>query len=396
MIGGPPPARLLDVSRLISRAGRVLTGVDRVELAYLRAVLDDPVPGFALARTALGYVLLDEAGMTRLVANIEQNHWPLPDFASRMNAKLTSAARRGQTAVRRLAKDRAPRWGLARMLARRLPSGFAYINVGHSNLTKRVMNAVKAQSQSQITVMLHDAIPLEYPTFQKPEAVTRFAALLARVSQHADLVLCVSEAERVSVEKHLTVEGRVPEMMAAHIGLETVAPAHIPDGLAEEPFFMTIGTIEPRKNHALLLDVWDDLGPDAPRLLICGPRGWKNEAVFARLDANNPLVVERSDLDDGVLRALLGQTQGLLFPSFAEGFGLPPVEGIACGAPVLCANLAVYREILGSKPVYLDPNDRYQWKKAVNDLANAERSREEQPFDPPTWDAHFKTVFTKT
>jgi len=376
----------------VSRAGKVPTGIDRVELAYLRAVISDDVPAFALARSALGYLLLDKRGMQKFHAHLQDDHWPKPDLISRFNPRLSEAARRGQTAVRRLAIDRAIPGQLKQMLTR-LPRGYRYINVGHSNLTERVFAAIDG---AKCTVMIHDAIPIDFPQYQRDGSVDRFQGMINRVSARADQVICVTEAERERVAFHLKAAGRCPPMTVAHLGLERGGAAVIPEGLASEPFFMTVGTIEPRKNHALLLDVWERLGPEAPRLLICGARGWNNRAVFERLDRGIPNVVELPDLPDGVIRALLERTQAFLFPSLAEGFGLPPVEAAMAGAPILCADLLSCREILGSKPVYLDPTDSYHWEKAVRALMRQERSGDVEPFVPPNWEAHFKSVFTIT
>lgn len=391
-LNNQPTTRLLDVSRLVSRASKVLTGIDRVELAYLKAVHDDVAPALALARTALGYLLLDKQGMQKFLGHLVEDRWLEPDLLSRLNPRLSPAARIGQTTVRKLAIDRAVPRQLGKMLARRSDE-FRYINVGHSNLSERVLKTLKG---SRITIMLHDAIPLDFPQYQRDGSVYRFKALTERVSRHADQVICITEAERERVAFHLEAAGRCPPQTVAHLGSDKVTAGDIPKGLADRPFFMTVGTIEPRKNHNLLLDVWERLGDDAPHLLICGARGWKNEAVFDRLDRGVANVVEVPDLSDEALRALMEKTQGFLFPSFAEGFGLPPVEAAMAGAPILCANLPSCREILGSKPVYLDPTDSYQWEKEVRALMRLERSGEMQPFVPPTWEAHFKTVFTIT
>ncbi|MDT9702392.1 glycosyltransferase, partial [Streptomyces sp. P17] len=91
------------------------------------------------------------------------------------------------------------------------------------------------------------------------------------------------------------------------------------------PRFVTLGTIEPRKNHALLLDVWDSLPPPRPQLVVIGRRGWADQALFARIAAT-PDVAEFNTLDDGQVAAVLTGAQALLMPSFAEGFGLPLTE----------------------------------------------------------------------
>jgi len=186
-------------------------------------------------------------------------------------------------------------------------------------------------------------------------------------------------------------------MVAAHLGItRPVAlptPATIP---VDRPYFVTVGTIEPRKNHALLLDVWQRLGPDAPRLLICGARGWNNNAVFAALDSKPANVVELSGLTDSELAGVIKGAQALLFPSFAEGFGLPPLEALSLGTPVVCADLPVLTETIGANGIYLDPSNPSAWEMAVIALAGADRSQVQKEFTPPTWEAHFKIVFTMT
>lgn len=161
---------------------------------------------------------------------------------------------------------------------------------------------------------------------------------------------------------------------------------------------MTLGTIEPRKNHALLLDLWQDI-PDA-HLLICGQRGWSNEAVFARLDAHPPRVHELPGLSDADVFGLISEAAGFLFPSFTEGYGLPPIEAAALGTPVICNDLPIYREVLGDIPIYVNVSQGYLWAETIKRLANEQTTHTSgakgalDPFDPPSWDAHFKTVLS--
>lgn len=142
---------------------------------------------------------------------------------------------------------------------------------------------------------------------------------------------------------------------------------------------MTVSTIEPRKNHTLLLDIWENLGPDAPELHICGGRGWNNKEVFDRLASlpTGSQVFERNELNDSSLAAHVQASQGLLFPSHAEGFGLPLVEAAALGVPILCNDLEVLRETLGDIPVYAKVSDSYLWDKIVKELALADIYDEE-------------------
>mmetsp|Transcript_17998 Transcript_17998/g.27407 ORF Transcript_17998/g.27407 Transcript_17998/m.27407 type:complete len:375 (-) Transcript_17998:10054-11178(-) len=372
------------------RAGKVLTGVDRVELAYLRALLNDPVPVFGLIRSSLGYILLDEAAMTALGPALSG---PVPDIDPATQRKRTWRM------ARRLALGRAVPSFLKGMLRRHLPQGIAYLNVGHSNLTDRVLRGVHDALNARTAVLIHDVIPLEFPQFQRDGSVAPFAAMVERVVKHADLIIYNSQETAQLAEARMV---NAPRAIVSHLGTELAATAggELPVNLPPpRPYFVCVGTIEPRKNHAFLLDIWEEMGPDAPALIIAGSRGWKNEDVFARLDALPPngAIQEVPDLSDGALAALIAGANGVLFPSHAEGFGLPATEAAARGVPLIVNDLKVFREILGEIPVYASVSDRYLWINKVKELAEAEpTSSKPQQFEPPTWDAHFKTVLRLT
>ncbi|RDW14785.1 glycosyltransferase, partial [Paracoccus thiocyanatus] len=170
-------------------------------------------------------------------------------------------------------------------------------------------------------------------------------------------------------------------------------PARLPADLdLSRPFFVALGTIEPRKNHALLLDAWQMLGrmPDPPRLFIIGRRGWENREVFARLDRLPPggPVRELSDLDDGAVAALLARSHGLLMPSRAEGFGLPLTEAAGRGIPVLATPLPAARETLGDYATWLPPDAPADWAAELARLSDA-AARRLPPLPVPDWDRHF-------
>ena len=388
--------RLLDLTRLISRAGRPMTGVDRVEFAYLCHLLADG-PLYGLVRSSLGYVLLDERGCADLRDRIASQSWGAADRLSRIKRGMDPIRARAEADLRRICLARCLPIRLRAMLRRHLPRGIVYVNTGHTNLTDRVLSALQG-IDARVSVFIHDTIPLDHPQFQRPGTVNSFRHFLTSAAR-ADLLICNSRQTEADLARHLGAD-RLPATVAAPLGLDLTAPGTAPDGPWQSPYFVILGTIEPRKNHALLLDLWDQI-PDA-HLLICGSRGWENHATFAALDARPPRVHELPGLDDGQVAALLTGSAGLLFPSLAEGYGLPPVEAAALNVPVLLHDLPIYREVLGDIPVYADASDRYLWRNEILRLAEhhradkGARAAQAPRFSPPTWESHFKAVLTLT
>lgn len=380
--------------------------MDRVELAYLHHLKDRPEPLFCLIRTTLGYVLLDPTG-TQAVANrlVGITPWGVADRLSILARGKSETLRRAESDLRRVALARCRPRNLTRMMARHLPPGIAYLNTGHSNLTDRVVWALRHGAKARIAVLIHDTIPLDFPQYQRRGTPERFRAMLKR-AQRADLLIYNSNHSRARAQAHM--DGPPPASVVAHLGVEQMIPdpAAIPDGLTvTPPYFVTLGTIEPRKRHDLLLDVWDDFAREddaPPGLLILGARGWNNAAVFDRLDRLPPdgPVREIAGLSDAAVAALLRGSSGLLFPSEAEGYGLPPIEAAALGVPVICRDLAVYREVLGDIPVYLKETDRYLWRNSIKSLARgrtqADHENSARDFNPPTWEDHFNAVLRST
>jgi glycosyltransferase involved in cell wall biosynthesis len=171
------------------------------------------------------------------------------------------------------------------------------------------------------------------------------------------------------------------------------------------PTFVILGTIEARKNHLLLLRVWlrliRRLGTDAPRLLIIGQRGWECQQVFDLLDQNQLLkqaVLEINTCDDAELADHLRKACALLFPSLAEGYGLPLVEALKLGVPVIASDLPVFRELAGDIPEYLDARDESAWERTILSYAADGSSARSGQLDrlleyrSPSWGDHFATV----
>lgn len=395
---------LLDITRLTSRVGRgPHTGIDRVELAYLCWCLNTGPELWAFAKIAGGYVFLDRAGLQEFHDRLNgKTAWGSRDLRAVVGLKTPAPRGAAESDLRKLAVHHVSAQGLTSKFKTFGAAGFVYLNIGHSNISGAVTFVMK-EAGLKVVMFLHDLIPLEYPAFQRDGSVPTFDGKVEVISHMSDLVITNSEDSRRKVLAEIQRRGGQAAVTSAHLGVEV--PSNLPGINANNrAYFVTIGTIEPRKNQMLLLDIWQDLETELPEdempeLHLVGQRGWVKGDVITRLNhlRSHPWIHEHSDLPDNALWPLLAQAHGLLFPSFAEGYGLPSLEAAALGTPVICGELAIHHELLGDYPVYVDLQDRYLWKKTIIEHARTKldslrQARAHHMPQIPNWDAHFDSI----
>lgn len=395
----PAPAHLLDVTRTVSRAGQRATGIDRVERAYIAHLSAAATPLFGLVRTRLGFLLLDRDGCTRLLAHCDAPVWSGADLLSRLTRRAMPDRGVTESGLRRTALGRCVPSRLGKLLSGHVPAGSVYFNVGQTNLNDTVIHGVRAAGL-RIVPYVHDTIPLDWPDTQTPQARHRFGQFLDRVNRHAELVLCNSADTRSHLLRHARALS-ADRVHVLHPGLPDMTLGTAPIGpWTGHPYFVAVGTIEPRKNIAFLLDLWKRFdGPDAPRLVLCGRKGWMSDDVTARIDAGIPNVHHLPDLSDPALWSLISSSNGLLFPSLAEGYGYPAIEAAQLGTPIICSPLDSFREVLGDYPIYAPATDRYLWHNKIEQLAQRRRIQSGEHTKPeareaPLWSEHFNRLFT--
>lgn len=384
---------LLDISRSVSRADASHpTGIDRVERAYIDRFLNGPQPCRFLAKVPGGTFVIDAEATRKIVALLHGPDAKFPmDFRARLSFGRSSRLKSLESAVRQLG-SRLESWN-----SKRLPTGLTYFNVGHSNLTQQTVAKLRQLGVERLVAMLHDTIPLDYPQYSSAASTAGFPGKL-RAMARFDLLLCNSRQTEKQAKFWLQNLGLAATTQVAPLGIHP-APEFKRDPARPRRFLM-LGTIEPRKNHALMLDVWQQFhaslpAESIPHLDVVGGRGWKNADLFRRLDAAIAAgwhVHELGPLPDDEIPPLMARATALLFPSLAEGFGLPVLEALAARLPVICSDLPVLHELAGDAALYLPAQDAHSWARAIigPQEPNAQNGH---PMEIPTWDRHFDGVF---
>lgn len=236
----------------------------------------------------------------------------------------------------------------------------------------------------KVVVCVHDVIPALHPAACHDRTLALFCPWLTEMVRNADGVLTVSRASLDDLLRVVSTR-RLPYRAGLTLasfhngsrfapGAEAKASARAQRLFREKtPLFLCVGTFEPRKGHKIAVEAFERLwaqGKDA-RLVFIGRRGWLDHALAARIQEHpqfNRKLFWFEDVDDAELSYFYSQMTALVFPSFAEGFGLPIIEAARYGKPVICSDIAVFREIGRDGAVYFDVNDPDALAARVSDL----------------------------
>jgi glycosyltransferase involved in cell wall biosynthesis len=269
-----------------------------------------------------------------------------------------------------------------------------------------VLCRLKRRQGFRTILYCYDLIPVRFPQLMSFDARQPFAKYFVDLAHVADHVVTISRATRDDYRNFLVEVGApIPPLSVIELGTDITMPARgrgeppRPD-LVQEPFVLCVGTIEARKNHELLYNVWDRLvarhGQRAPRLVLVGMVGWGVHDLLSRIQLNRELadkIIILQNVPDDALSWLYEHCLFTVFPSLFEGWGLPVVESLALGKPCITSNARAVAEAARGLVPTLDPLDFPAWLQHIErwafDADAVEASaRRLRDYRAPSWRDH--------
>jgi glycosyltransferase involved in cell wall biosynthesis len=242
--------------------------------------------------------------------------------------------------------------------------------------------------QCATVLTVHDLSLLIHPETHEKRRVSRFRRRLPLMTRAANAVIVPTESVRREVCEHLGLSGEkvfaVPEAARScftPMEFEATEDVRRRLGIGDD-FLLTVGTIEPRKNITTLVSAFEECARARPlstlQLVIAGNRGWLSGPLLEAVE-KSPLrkrIILTEYLNDEELRALYSSCRAFVYPSIYEGFGLPPLEAMACGAPVITSRIPALAETTGDAALLFDHTSANDLAQKILVLVGDEKARE--------------------
>lgn len=241
---------------------------------------------------------------------------------------------------------------------------------------------VPPRRHTPLVVTVHDLTFRLFPEHHSRWSRTLAEAGLRRVVRTADAVLADSQATACDLiaqtgirQERVHVVPCAADARFRPVGYAAVLPKYGIDA----PYALYVGTLEPRKNLIGVLEAFARLDLPDVKLVVVGAKGWMYDSVFATVEKQGlaSRVIFTGYVPDEDLPALMSGAGVFVYPSFYEGFGLPVLEAMQCGAPVITSNVSSLPEVAGDAALLVDPKDVCELSQAMRRLLTEPGLREE-------------------
>lgn len=273
--------------------------------------------------------------------------------------------------------------------------------------------AMRQKAGSRHVVLCHDIIPILFPQWYSDGDVKLFTTYYDQAFAVADKVIFTSHCSRRDADVYCkSIGAKIADSAVVPMGTDVLprqpVDGGLPQGLSKDRYVLYVSTIEPRKNHAMLVEAWRWLVRQGMveatgfKMVFVGRPGWMMGSFFEDLRNDKELagtIVHLTGITDQALAALYQHAAFCVYPPLYEGYGLPPVEALASGKAVIASSAGPIAEIVGDFAVCLDPNDVDAWTAQMGawmqDTTDRNRyaARAASEYQPLSWEASSESFY---
>lgn len=326
----------------------------------------DAIPLISDKITGIGWC---EAGQTMKLAELYPENRCEYSFFADSNGNAVRQIKQFAGRNIRLNTSRFPK-KLYRLLSVLLPVPYSAFFGKQSDVTHFFNYIIPPGVKGKTVVTVHDMVYKAFPETVRGRTRFMLDAGLKKSLKRADIVVTDSEFSRTEIVKYFPWCAGKLRVVPCGVDTKKFQPCgdaqKIDDVKAslgiEGEYFLYLGTIEPRKNLERLISAYNAFSKKAanpPKLVLAGGKGWLYDGIFSRVKSLGleDKVIFTKYVPSGDMNALMSGALAFVFPSLYEGFGMPPLEAMACGVPVLVSGEASLPEVTGDCAVIVDPYD---------------------------------------
>ncbi|MBD9356065.1 glycosyltransferase family 4 protein [Methylomonas albis] len=272
--------------------------------------------------------------------------------------------------------------------------GSSWWSAFYSNAVAETKN-----NNAKIVTIIYDLIPITHRNFVTKVHEKNFSSKIDFALASSDLILSISHDTAKVIEQYISDHPDIhkKDIVAFKLGadLDLISDSlktreYLHKLFEKNTVYISVGTIEPRKNYNFLLDAFECIWQTHPDLKLCiiGKYGWESDATIARIKSHpmfGSSLIWFQDLSDNELSFCYKNAKALIFPSMTEGFGLPLVEALSFKCPVLASDIPVFHEIGGNYCSYFSLTNKDELVSLIHKSSQVVSCENTENFSWPTW-----------
>jgi len=237
---------------------------------------------------------------------------------------------------------------------------------------------------AKLIMTIFDITPIKFEAYHKECTIKSYANNLPKVLRKVDMVIAISQCTKNDILEYfgnIISEDRIRVVpLAADEQYRQINDENLINEIKTtykiyKPYILFVGTLEPRKNITNLIRAYNILPASLKRnyhLVICGKKGWYYDEIFETIKELKleDKVIFTGYVPDDTIPLLMNGAEVFVYPSFYEGFGLPPLEAMSCGTPVISSNISSIPEVVGDAGILINPKDIEELSDAITRTLN--------------------------